>query len=219
MTEDVLSYFSDALSNPPTQMEKYAVRFLNGTKGCGKSTWILGDTEKNIPGLAGIYQRVFGMKVVFVDTDIHRPEPKDYKRIPVLNWQKIHLMDKGAARVIVNPDTAEEFFGLINEKEVSNIFLCMEDFVKYVPNRLEDTQIRRTMIDCKNFHRSMAFMSHMYSDMPPKMKGYIDQYVIFHNDSDCPQDRGIKNRRVHEAYERVNRNKNQYHHEIVKQNS
>lgn len=211
--------FADALSDPPSLMEKYAVRFINGQKGCGKTTLLLGDHQKQIPGLAEYYLRQFHMPVLFIDTIIERDEPPDYRSIKIIPWQKAHLVKKGAARIIVNADTVIEFLEHFIEKEISGVLMVYEDPAKYIPQDITNHPIRTVLVDCKNMHNSMALMYHMWTDMPPRMKGLIDQYVIFKNTSDRPQDRGVKNQHVLDAYQRVNDHQVNWYHEIVKQNS
>lgn len=198
-------------------IEKYSCRAIVGGRGSGKTTFMLGDQQKQIWGLRHLYYCQYGMNVLFIDTNPDRPEPPDYLKIPIIDWKKIHLMEKGYARVIVSGNDADECFQYLVDKKIKEKLFVVEDSAKIIPQKIDTHPVRSLMIDSKSNHNSLTFMYHMWTDLPPRMLGLLDQYVIFKSTADTPAARGIKNTDVLEAHRRVMNNKTSYFHEVVKQ--
>jgi hypothetical protein len=200
----------------PDMLSKYAVRVIIGGRNCGKSTFIIGEEEKHLPGLMRQYVEEYKMRGIIVDTTRDREYPVDYKKVKLVPWQDIAKakFTKGVVRTIVNPalDAEEAMWTFC---KMSDVFVVIEEAALQIPLRLEKTAWEFFIIESKNKHNSIAFMYHSWKWIPPRMLAILDEFVVFKSKIDTPGDRGIYNRQVLEAYEQVMKHTDPYCHQIV----
>lgn len=197
---------------------------------------MIGEEEKNLEGLIKTYVQDYGMRCIIIDTTRHREHPVDYAKIPLANpldipvsRDKRKIFRKGVVRVIISQKKeAEEFmwklngFDFIEKKRVqardgiTDTLVVVEESALLLPQRMEDTAWEYFAVESKNIHNSIAFMFHGWMWIPPRMLSVANEFVIFKTSADTPQDRGIKNRDVLAAYDRVMAHSSQHYHETVK---
>lgn len=222
---------------PPVDLlTKYAVRTEIGGRSTGKSTYMIGEVEKNLHGLIRTYVEEYKMRCIIMDPSNDREHPVDYNKVPIVKWReairslRAGKFKRGVIRTIfTDPDEAEEFVWNLcgfdyNDKRkpiekcnsVKDLLLVVDDAAMFVPQNMKRTSWERFGLETKNKHNSMSYMYHGWKWIPPRLEAITNEYVIFKTTADTPQDRGISNRDVLAAYARVMAHESQFYHETVK---
>lgn len=196
-----------------------------GEKGCGKTTYELGDEKLGIPSHILQHCAKHNMKVLFIDNWKARA---GYEKIKLLHYNEANPNDpwnfknwtRGARRIIVTSEQRNEIAAQIY-KHVRKTVVCVEDSRMIVPSNITGTAWEDLLVSNKNITCSLIFMYHSYKKIPPAMYDYIDEFEIFKTKSH-PLSR--KNEiaiyeLVLEAYNRVMDSPNPFYHETVKNGS
>lgn len=194
--------------------EAYYTTVYIGEKGCGKTTFALGDTALHIPSHVIEHCRKHGMKALFVDVWEARP---GYEKIPVIPIDKIKLIKKGAYRVIITRENRMELATII-ARYVRDTLIIFEDSRLTVPGQIKETPFEDLLISNKNWRCGLIFMYHSFAGPSPLMYQYIDEIEIFKTKSHPSQRKQeiMNYPEVVLAYDRVMKNPDQYNHETVK---
>ena len=145
---------------------------LFGTRGVGKTPFVIGDKDHGIPGLISIYLQK-GMKVLIVDTLDH---PK-YRKFTTLSIDMLNRFKKGVARIFARPDMVQ----IINKKieeTIWNTFIVYEDAGKHQRGSLDDT-IMQIIGDSKAKNNDILFMYHSWGQAPKDLYRYVELIEVF----------------------------------------
>lgn len=152
-----------------------------GRRGSGKSEFVLGNPDHNIPGIIPLYPAK-GMKVLIVDTIDH----PSYRHIPVIKKEQIPSWKKGVYRIWVPSQEMPELNLFLN-KYISNCLLLYEDAYKHQYEEL-DRPIIELIGDSKAKNIDIIFMYHLWAHGPKDLYRYLDFIEIFKT-KDTPEAR------------------------------
>lgn len=195
--------------------EQYYTTCYLGEKGCGKTTFALGDDKLGIKSHILEHCKKWNMKALFIDNWLDRP---GYEKIPVVSFEDLqkNVWRRGAARVIVDRETREQIAGLIYNT-VRNTVVCIEDSKMVVPSNISNTTWEDLLISNKNIKCSLIFMYHGFTGISPLMYQYVDELEIFKT-KQHPQSRKsniLKYDETLQTWERVMKHENPFYHETV----
>jgi hypothetical protein len=197
--------------------EAYYTTCYIGEKGCGKTTFALGDEAAGIKSHVLEHCRTFNMKCLFIDNWKDRP---GYEKIKVIPITELKGFKKGAARVIVAKSERNEIAELIYQ-HVRNTLIVVEDSRMIVPGNVKETPWEDLLISNKNIACGIVFMYHGFTGVAPLMYQYVDELEIFktrQHPSARKKDM-MKYDEVLTVWERVLKHKSPYYHETVNNGS
>jgi len=199
--------------------EAYFTTCLIGEKGCGKTSFAIGDAAHGVPSSILEHCKTWNMKALFVDNWRDRP---GYEKIPLITFDELkeNRFKRGGARIIVDRETRDEIPGFIY-KHMRETVCCFEDSKMLVPANIVGTEWEDLLISNKNIKCSLIFMYHGFTGISPKMYQYVDELEIFKT-KQHPQARKsdiLKYDEVLETWTRVMKHKNPFYHETVNNGS
>lgn len=195
------------------ESEKYPVGVLIGGRDCGKTTFMRGNPELNIPGYIPTKVREQQLTgVIVVDTIRER---KEYSILPKISHPKEYK--SGPNHLIVNSDNADELVRWIC-KNVRNTIILFEDARKIVPVNISKTAYEALIIDSKNIHCPVWFIYHTWMNVPKGLYSIMDLIEVFKIKQHPSVRKGdiMNYEEVLEVYERVRDHENPFYHESVK---
>lgn len=161
------------------------VNAILGSRGTGKTVYMRGDAQLNVPGLIPKYAKK-GMKVLIVDTMDHPA----YRDIPIVTPKQMQTWgpssDKTVRRVFVPVDDIPRLNKVIN-KYLWNALLVYEDAYKHQSERL-DQSIKEIIGDSKQKNIDLVFMYHTWMHAPLDLYRYLDAIEVFKT-KDSPEAR------------------------------
>lgn len=197
--------------------EAYYTTCYIGEKGCGKTTFALGDREKGIQSHVLTHCAKWNMKALFID---NWKERTGYERIKVVDIGEITRFKKGAARVIVTKQQRNEIAELIY-KHVRDTLIVVEDSRMIVPSNIKETPWEDLLISNKNIRCGLIFMYHGFTGVAPLMYQYVDELEVFKTRTH-PHSRKSDMMNYDQtvaAWEKVMKHKNPFYHETVSNGS
>lgn len=156
---------------------------LLGARGTGKTTFLIGDKTKKIPGLLNIYLKK-DIKILIVDTDDH----PHYRHVPILNKKDFLKFKKGIARIIINPDDINNFCRFLSDSNNQwNTCIVWEDARKHSEKSI-CKELNRLMANTKQQNIDMFFMYHSFGETPKDIYRKLD-YINLFKTMDTPDER------------------------------
>jgi hypothetical protein len=164
-------------------MTDNTVSGIFGIRGTGKTSYLKGDKEFNLPGIFPVYQKK-NMKVLIVDTFDH---PK-YRDITYLTPRKLVAFKEGIARTYVRPDQMPDLTRLICEcNSLWNTLIVYEDAQKH-QHKVLDRPTIRLIGDSKQKNMDIVFMFHNWFQAPKDLYLYLNYIEVFKT-KDSPESR------------------------------
>lgn len=158
------------------------VNLILGRRGSGKTVYLKGDPNLNIPGLFPIYLNR-DEKILIIDTFDH-PSYRDVKTITPNNITNDWV--KGVYRCFVHIDDIENLLDIVSEN-FSNGLIVFEDAHKHQYGKLSRS-LMRLIGDSKQKNVDMIFMYHNWALVPKDLYRYLDYIEVFKT-KDTPESR------------------------------
>lgn len=150
-----------------------SVSAIFGKRGTGKTEYLKGNSDFNLPGFLNLYLQQKKMKVLIVDTFDH----PSYRDIPSIAPENFSKWKKGAYRIFVRVDEMPDLCNQISE-DVWNTLIVFEDAHKHQYNRI-DKSIMRLIGDSKQKNIDIVFMYHNWALAPKDLYRYLDFIECF----------------------------------------
>jgi len=189
------------------------VSMILGSRNHGKTKYLKGDPELNLPGFFSAYLAK-GMKVLIIDTFDH----PSYKDIPILKVTELSRFKRGVYRIFVNPDDMPALNTFINTLvNLWNTLIVYEDAYKHQDKTL-DKPIKQLIIDSKQKNIDLIFIYHAWAMAPVALYKMIDLIEVFKT-KDHPKSRRDDMPGYYEdavkIYEEVKKNASPYFHKLL----
>lgn len=195
--------------------EQATTTIIIGAKDHGKTDYVKGNPEHNLPGF--IHSKIkHGMKVLVIDTQYHA----SYSNFPLLTKELLPEWQQGVYRLIADVEEMPEIYRIINDKGNTNLwntFIIWEDALKHCFEKMHK-DLRRLVIDSKNKGIEMIFMYHAWGWVPNDLYKVI-QYIEVFKTADSPKKKlpempGYEDMAM-KIYTEVAKSKNKYYHKLV----
>lgn len=195
--------------------EQFYTTCYLGEKGCGKTTFALGDDKLGIKSHILDHCATWNMKALFIDNWIGRP---GYEKLPVISFDDLtnNVWKRGAVRVIVDRQTRSEIAKVIYQS-LRNTVVCIEDSKMIVPPNISNDPWEDLLLSNKNIKCSLIFMYHGFTGISPLMYQYVDELEIFKTKQhpSARKQQILKYDECVEIWERVQKHTSPFYHETV----
>lgn len=184
-----------------------------GMRGTGKTLYLKGSEEFNLPGFFQSYIDK-KMKVLIIDTIDHN----SYRDIPVIQLEQLKIWKQGVYRIWQRPDDMPEFTNYLNTLDsIYNSLIVYEDAYKHQAREL-DKPVKNLIIDSKQKNIDIIFMYHSWGMAPQDLFRMIDLIEVFKTKDHpkCRKDNmpGYYDTAV-EVYNDVMANKSRFYHKLI----
>lgn len=186
-----------------------------GQRGSGKTEFLKGNNQLNIPGIINIYpKRDVPMKVLITDTFDH----PSYQNIPVIPANQLNNWKSGIYRCFTNAEDIPKLNRFLRDSPaIWNTLLVYEDAYKHTSKTI-DRSLINLMADSKQKNIDICFMYHSFAQAPPDLYRYLDFIELFKT-KDSPECR--KNfmpgyyTKAMEVYNEVKTHKSPFYHKTI----
>ena len=192
------------------------IALVLGKRKTGKTKYIIGDEELNIPSLVDIYFNK-GMKVCIIDEMYH----PDYSEIPVLPKEKIKYLDVQKPvvfRCIGETKSELREIQYLIAQYFWNGLIIFEDAFRYEKKVISEP-LAKIIGNSKQKNVDVMIMYHHWKFVPLDLYIYLDIIELFKTKS-APSERELEELigyedEVIEAYNKVSKHPSQFYHQTV----
>ena len=198
------------MNTPLTRTEKITLYIK--ARGHGKSTDILGDEAKNIPGIIPTYQAAKPHKSIIVFDIMDAEMYHNVKVLKTVAELKAHTT--GVARIV---DSDEEKLWHIMQNHIYNSLIIVEDATRIMGKDLSQTQ-KKIVYDTKQKGNDMFFLFHDLVAPPNKLIKASDWLVL--GKTNETYNSTMQNKwpigKLREIFNRIKKHPNKYYKESIK---
>ena len=189
------------------------VAAIFGQRGTGKTQYLKGNKELNLPGFFSSYLNK-GMKILIIDTIDHPA----YKEVPIIRIEQLKSWKKGVYRIFLRPSEIPQLINLLNTlPSAYNTLIVCEDAYKYIKDKFFEG-LEEFIINSKQKNIDIIFMYHCWAWAPKDLFRVLDLIEVFKT-KDSPAARKDSMPGYFEdamkVYNEVNKNRSLFYHKLL----
>lgn len=184
-----------------------------GKRGSGKTDYMIGNAQHNIPGVFKSYLKR-GIKVIVIDTFDH----PSYRQFPIIPMNRFADFKQGVGRILVKSQDIPALNLFLNSHPNTwNSLLVYEDARKHTYKTV-DKSLMELIGDSKQKNIDICFMYHCFAHAPKDLYRYLD-YIELFKTKDSPMRRREELEdcldEAMTAYEKVKNHPNKFYHTLI----